>query len=67
MVDCANGAAYRVAPDVLIELGAKVVQLGVEPDGKNINAKCGALFPEGLQKAVLKHKAHLGLALDRRR
>ena len=64
VVDCANGAAYRVAPDVLIELGAKVVQLGVEPDGKNINAKCGALFPEGLQKAVLKHKAHLGLALD---
>lgn len=64
VVDCANGAAYRVAPDVLTELGAKVIQLGVEPDGKNINAKCGALYPEGLQKAVLKHKAHLGLALD---
>ncbi len=64
VVDCANGAAYRVAPDVLTELGAKVIELGVEPDGKNINAKCGALYPEGLQKAVLKHKAHLGLALD---
>lgn len=64
VVDCANGAAYRVAPDVLSELGAKVIQLGVDPDGKNINAKCGALHPEGLQKAVLKHKAHLGIALD---
>ena len=64
VVDCANGAAYRVAPDVLTELGAKVIQLGVEPDGKNINHKCGALYPEALQKAVLKHKANLGLALD---
>jgi phosphoglucosamine mutase len=53
-----------VAPDVLTELGAKVIQLGVQPDGKNINLRCGALFPEGLQKAVVKHRAHLGLALD---
>ena len=64
VVDCANGAAYRVAPEVLEELGADVVAIGVEPDGKNINAKCGALHPESLQKAVLKHKAHLGVALD---
>ena len=64
VVDCAHGAAYKVAPDVLEELGAKVIKLGVEPDGKNINAKCGALYPENLAKAVLKHKAHLGLALD---
>jgi len=64
VVDCANGAAYRVAPDVLEELGAKVITLGVEPDGKNINHKCGALYPEALQKAVLKHKADLGIALD---
>lgn len=64
VVDCANGAAYRVAPEVLEELGADVVAIGVEPDGKNINAKCGALHPEALQKAVLKHKAHLGVALD---
>lgn len=64
VVDCANGAAYRVAPDVLSELGAKVIQLGVDPDGKNINHKCGALHPEALAKAVHKHKAHLGLALD---
>jgi phosphoglucosamine mutase len=64
VVDCAHGAAYRVAPEVLEELGADVVSLGVNPDGKNINAKCGALYPENLCKAVLKHKAHLGLALD---
>ncbi|MBL8921847.1 MAG: phosphoglucosamine mutase [Myxococcaceae bacterium] len=64
VIDCANGAAYRVAPTVLEELGADVISLGVEPDGKNINAKCGALHPEALQKAVLKHKAHLGIALD---
>lgn len=64
VVDCANGAAYRVAPEVLEELGADVVSIGVEPDGKNINDKCGALHPEALQKAVLKHKAHLGVALD---
>ncbi|MDP3501533.1 MAG: phosphoglucosamine mutase [Myxococcales bacterium] len=64
VVDCAHGAAYRVAPEVLEELGADVVAIGVEPDGKNINDKCGALHPEALQKAVLKHKAHLGVALD---
>jgi phosphoglucosamine mutase len=64
VIDCANGAAYRVAPEVLEELGAEVVTLGVEPDGKNINAGCGALHPQGLQKAVVEHKAHLGIALD---
>jgi len=63
-VDCANGAAYRVAPAVLEELGAKVIPLGVEPDGKNINHKCGALYPENLAKAVVKHGAQVGLALD---
>ncbi len=64
VVDCANGAAYRVAPEVLEELGAKVITLGVDPNGKNINDGCGAMHPESLQKAVLKHKANLGLALD---
>ncbi|MFZ5439245.1 MAG: phosphoglucosamine mutase [Myxococcota bacterium] len=64
VVDCANGAAYKVAPTALKELGANVIELGVEPDGKNINHNCGALHPEGLAKAVLKHKAHLGIALD---
>jgi phosphoglucosamine mutase len=63
-VDCANGAAYRTAPDVLTELGAKVIRLGVEPDGKNINAKCGALYPENLAKTVVKTGAHIGIALD---
>src|SRR3954471_11249835 len=64
VVDCANGAAYRVAPAVLEELGAKVIPLGVEPGGKNINHKCGALYPENLAKAVVKHGAQVGLALD---
>jgi phosphoglucosamine mutase len=64
VVDCANGAAYKVAPAVFEELGAKVIALGVAPDGKNINAKCGALHPEHMAKSVLKHGAHLGIALD---
>jgi phosphoglucosamine mutase len=64
VVDCANGAAYKTAPSVLEELGAKVISLGVSPDGKNINEKCGALYPEGLARAVVEHGAHLGLALD---
>ncbi len=63
-VDCANGAAYKVAPAVLEELGAKVITINASPDGKNINAKCGALYPEHLSRAVLKHGAQLGLALD---
>jgi phosphoglucosamine mutase len=64
VVDCANGAAYHVAPDVFEELGAKVVALNVTPDGKNINDRCGAVHPEAMAKAVLRHKAHLGIALD---
>ncbi|MCA2977798.1 MAG: phosphoglucosamine mutase, partial [Myxococcaceae bacterium] len=64
VIDCAHGAAYRVAPEVLEELGADVITLGVEPDGKNINAGCGALHPQGLQKVVVEHGAHLGIALD---
>lgn len=64
VADCANGAAYKVVPQVLEELGAKVIALNVEPDGKNINHKCGALHPEGLAKAVLKHGAQMGIAVD---
>jgi len=64
VVDCANGAAYRVAPAILQELGAKVITIGAQPDGKNINDGVGALHPENVCKAVLKHKANLGLALD---
>src|SRR5216683_2857454 len=63
-IDCANGAGYKVAPAVLEELGAKVIGLGIQPDGKNINAKCGAMHPENLDKAVIKHHANVGIALD---
>ncbi|MFZ3012486.1 MAG: phosphoglucosamine mutase [Nitrospira sp.] len=64
VVDCANGAAYNVAPMVLRELGATVEVIGNKPDGMNINAKCGAVHPELLQEQVLRHKADLGIALD---
>jgi phosphoglucosamine mutase len=53
-----------VVPNVLEELGAKVIGLGIQPDGKNINHKCGALYPEALSRTVLKHGAHLGIAVD---
>jgi phosphoglucosamine mutase len=64
VVDCAHGAAYKVAPAVLEELGAKVIPLGVEPDGLNINDACGAMHPEAMCRAVVEHRANLGLALD---
>ena len=63
VVDCGHGAAYRVAPAVFEELGAKVIPIGVSPDGKNINKGFGALFPETLCKAVVKTGADLGIAL----
>jgi phosphoglucosamine mutase len=64
VVDCAHGAAYKVAPKVLYELGAEVVPIGVNPDGTNINRGCGATAPEALQEQVVTHGADLGLALD---
>jgi phosphoglucosamine mutase len=64
VVDCANGAAYKVAPTVLRELGATVQVIANKPDGMNINAGCGAVHPELLQEEVLRHKADLGIALD---
>jgi phosphoglucosamine mutase len=64
VVDCAHGAAYRVAPTVLYELGAEVIPLGVAPDGFNINRECGATATKAMQAAVVEHKAHIGLALD---
>ena len=64
VVDCAHGAAYKVAPTVLYELGAEVVAMGVEPDGFNINRGCGATVPGPMQEAVVAHGAHLGIALD---
>jgi len=64
VVDCANGAAYRVAPTVLWELGAEVIPLAVDPDGLNINRDCGAVHPASMQSQVVAHGADLGLALD---
>jgi phosphoglucosamine mutase len=64
VVDAANGAAYRVAPEVLSELGAYVTCIGCEPDGENINRDCGATAPAALQRAVVEQRAHVGVALD---
>ncbi|MEX1204213.1 MAG: phosphoglucosamine mutase, partial [Dongiaceae bacterium] len=64
VVDCANGAAYKVAPTVLWELGAEVVATGVEPDGININRDCGTVAPAAMQARVVAEGADLGLALD---
>lgn len=64
VLDCAHGAAYKVAPAVLRELGAEVITIGVAPDGMNINAGCGSLYPEVMAAAVREHQADLGIALD---
>jgi phosphoglucosamine mutase len=64
VLDCANGANYKVAPTVLRELGAEVVVLNDKPNGTNINRNCGAIYPEDLQKAVIAHQAHVGIAND---
>jgi phosphoglucosamine mutase len=64
VVDCAHGAAYKVAPRVLYELGAEVIPIAVEPDGRNINDGCGAVAPEAMQEAVVLHGADIGVALD---
>jgi len=64
VLDCANGAAYKVAPLVLEELGAEVIRVGVAPNGLNINEGCGALHPESLAAKVLQYRANIGIALD---
>ncbi len=64
VVDCANGATYHIAPNVLRELGAEVIVMGAEPDGLNINQNCGSTEPRLLQAAVLEHQADVGIALD---
>ncbi|MBI5554105.1 MAG: phosphoglucosamine mutase, partial [Candidatus Diapherotrites archaeon] len=64
VVDCAHGAAYKMAPVIFSELGAQVSVLGNQPDGTNINLHCGALTTSALQSAVRKTKSHLGIALD---
>lgn len=64
VIDCANGAAYRAAPDVLAELGATVIPIGVTPNGRNINDKCGSTHTDTCAAAVVAHGADVGIALD---
>ena len=64
VIDCANGAAYKVVPEALWELGADVVSIGVEPDGFNINKDCGSTSPETLSRKVREMRADIGIALD---
>tara|TARA_Y100000590_G_scaffold462665_1_gene627376 strand:- start:169 stop:1500 length:1332 start_codon:yes stop_codon:yes gene_type:complete len=64
VIDCANGAGYKSAPKLLKSLGAKVISIGINPNGLNINEKCGSTFPKKIQLAVKRHKAHVGISLD---
>ena len=64
VIDCANGAAYKVAPTVLYELGAEVIEVGVKPNGLNINDECGSTYPKTMIKAVKEYRADIGIALD---
>jgi len=64
VIDCAHGAAYRVAPTALYELGAEVIEVGVSPNGFNINEECGSTYPATMVKAVKEYRADIGVALD---
>ncbi len=64
VLDCANGACYKAAPKLLKELGAKVISIGVKPDGLNINEKCGSTYPSKLKSAVKKFSANVGISFD---
>lgn len=64
VIDCANGAAYKVAPTALYELGAEVFPIGVTPDGTNINDECGSTYPKTMSAAVRQYRADIGIALD---
>ena len=64
VLDCANGACYKVSPEVFEELGAEVISIGAEPDGYNINQDCGSTHPEVIKKAVVHHRADFGVSLD---
>ena len=64
VVDCANGACYKVSPEIFEELGAEVITIGNEPDGYNINQDCGSTHPEVVKEAVIKHRADYGISLD---
>ena len=64
VLDCANGACYKVSPSIFRELGAEVISIGTEPDGYNINYECGSTHPEKVQEEVIKQRADFGIALD---
>ena len=64
VLDCANGACYKVSPEIFQELGAEVITIGINPDGYNINQECGSTYPELIQKEVIKHRADYGISLD---
>jgi len=64
VIDCANGAAYKVAPEALYELGAEVIRVGVSPNGFNINEECGSTHPSAMQRMVKEYRADIGIALD---
>ena len=64
VIDCANGAGYKAGPELLKSLGAKVIAIGIKPNGLNINHNCGSTFPNKIKSAVKKHKAHIGISLD---
>ena len=64
VIDCANGAGYKAGPELLRSLGAKVIAIGINPNGLNINNNCGSTYPNKIKLAVKKHKAHLGISLD---
>ena len=64
VIDCANGAGYKAGPELLRSLGAKVISIGINPNGLNINNKCGSTYPNRIKFAVKKNNAHLGISLD---
>ncbi len=64
VIDCANGAGYKAGPELLKSLGAKVIAIGVEPNGININKHCGSVYPQNIKRAVKKYKADIGISLD---
>jgi len=64
VIDCANGAGYIAGPEILKSLGAEVIAIGIKPNGLNINKNCGSTFPNKIQSAVKRYKAHIGISLD---
>ena len=64
VIDCANGAGYKAGPELLKSLGAKVIAIGVKPNGLNINKNCGSVYPNNIKRTVKKYKAHIGISLD---